>query len=68
LEKWRDIEGVNIGPTDPTKRNKAERLNNLRQALHQCTHIWIHKDEESSRDDALLMLSTLSALLAERKP
>jgi hypothetical protein len=68
LEKWRDIEGVNTGPTDPTKRNKAERLNNLRQALHQCTHVWIHKDEESSRDDALLMLSTLSALLAERKP
>lgn len=68
LEKWRDIEGVNTGPADPTKRSKKERLDNLRLALHQCTHVWIHKDEESSRDDALLMLSTLSALLAERKP
>ena len=68
LERWRDIEGNDTGPTDPTKRSKRERLNNLRQALHQCTHIWIHRDEDPTRDDALLMLSTLSALLAERKP
>lgn len=67
LEKWRDIEGVQTGPADHTKRTKRERLNNLRQALHQCTHIWVHKDDEASRDDAILMLSTLSALLAERK-
>lgn len=68
LEKWRDIEQPQTGPPDPTKRSKRERLNNLRQALHQCTHVWIHRDEEATRDDALLMLSTLSALLAERKP
>jgi len=68
LEKWRDIEPPNMGPADPTKRSKKERLDNLRLALHQCTHVWIHKDEEASRDDALLMLSTLSALLGERKP
>lgn len=68
LEKWRDIEAPNTGPADPTKRSKRERLNNLRLALHQCTHVWIHKDEECTRDDALLMLSTLSALLDERKP
>jgi len=68
LEKWRDIEGVQTGPADHIKRTKRERLNNLRQALHQCTHVWVHKNDEASRDDAILMLSTLSALLAERKP
>ena len=68
LEKWRDIEQPNTGAGDPKNRSKRERLNNLRLALHQCTHVWIHKDDEASRDDAVLMLSTLSALLAERKP
>src|SRR5205807_2642050 len=68
LEKWRAIEPEDAGPADPRARSKRERLNNLRLALHQCTHIWIHKDDECFRDDALLMLSTLSALLAERKP
>jgi hypothetical protein len=68
LEKWRDIEQPNTGSGDPKNRSKRERLNNLRQALHQCTHIWIHRDDEATRDDALLMLSTLLALLAERKP
>lgn len=69
LEKWRDIEKPNTGPTDPKLRSKRERLDALRLSLHQCTHIWVHgSDDECSRDDALLMLSTLSALLAERKP
>lgn len=68
LETWRDIEGNVTGSADATKRSKRERLNNLRLALHQCTHVWIHNDEECTRDDALLMLSTLSALLAERQP
>lgn len=68
LEKWRDIEQPNTGSGDPKNRSKRERLNNLRLALHQCTHIWIHRDDEATRGDALLMLSTLSALLAERKP
>jgi hypothetical protein len=69
LEKWRDIEKPNTGPTDPKQRSKRERLDALRLSLHQCTHIWVHgSDDECSRDDALLMLSTLSALLAERKP
>lgn len=69
LEKWRDIEKPNTGPTDPKLRSKRERLDALRQSLHQCTHVWVHgSDNECSRDDALLMLSTLSALLTERKP
>ncbi len=68
LEKWRDIEAPNTG-SDPRNRSKRERLDNLRLALHQCTHVWVHgSDADCSRDDALLMLSTLSALLAERKP
>lgn len=36
--------------------------------LHECAHVWVHGRDECSRDEALLMLSTLSALLAERKP
>ena len=69
LEKWRDIEPPNTGPTDPKLRSKRERLDALRQSLHQCTHVWVHAgNDECSRDDALLMLSTFSALLAERKP
>jgi hypothetical protein len=68
LEKWRDLEGNEEIPSDPRQRSKRERLDNLRRALHQCTHVWVHDHDECSRDDALLMLSTLSALLAERKP
>jgi hypothetical protein len=69
LEKWRDIEAPQIGPTDPTQRTKAERIDNLRAALHSCTHVWIHgQAADCTRDDAVLMLTTLSALLAERNP
>jgi len=68
LEKWKEIEGRESIPSDPRQRSKRERLTNLRHALHQCTHVWVHDRDECSRDDALLMFSTLSALLAERKP
>jgi hypothetical protein len=68
LEKWKEIEGEDTGPSDPRQRSKQERLNNLRRALHECAHVWIHGRDECSRNEALLMLSTLSGLLAERKP
>lgn len=68
LEKWKDIEGEETGSADPKDRSKPERFNNLRLALHRCTHAWVHDRDQCTRDDALLMLSTLSALLAERKP
>jgi hypothetical protein len=66
LEKWQRIEREDIGPSESRQRSSHERLNNLRLALHQCTHSWVHDDALCSRDDALLMLATLSALLAER--
>jgi len=68
LEKWKDIEGQEQIPSDLRQRSKRERLTNLRHALHNCAHLWIHDQDDCSRDDALLMLSTLAALLAERKP
>jgi hypothetical protein len=74
LETWRKVESEQLGPGGSNQgnardRTKDQRLDNLRWHLHHCTHYWVHNQEaQCSRDDALLMLSTLSALLAERKP
>jgi hypothetical protein len=76
LERWRAIEKEEPGagwkapsPADRESRSKKERLDALRWHLMQVAHLGPHSGaEESSRDDALLMLSTLSGLLAVRKP
>ena len=76
LEKWQGIEKEDMGsgwkspsPQERESRSKKQRLDNLRWHLFQCSHLAPHSGaDEWSRDDALLMLSTLSALLAERKP
>jgi hypothetical protein len=76
LERWRAIEQENPGagwkvPSVPDResRTKKERLDALRWYLMQTAHLGPHSEaEEWSRDDALLMLSTLSGLLAVRKP
>ena len=76
LERWRNIEQEDPGagwktpsPADRESRTKKERLDALRWHLMQAAHLGPHTGaEEWSRDDALLMLSTLSALLAVRKP
>lgn len=76
LENWQKIEKEDMGPgwKSPTvqereSRTKKQRLDNLRWHLLQCAHLAPHSSaDEWSRDDALLMLSTLAALLAERKP
>jgi hypothetical protein len=76
LEKWRDIEKEQMGagwkaPTVPEReaRSKRERLDNIRWHLLQVAHLGAHTGaDEWTRDDALLMLTTFSALLAERKP
>ena len=76
LERWRAIEKEEPGagwkapsPADRESRSKKERLDALRWHLMQIAHLGPHSGaEESSRDDALLMLSTLSGLLAVRKP
>ena len=74
LEKWVQIEDKEPGWKPPNKeerenRTKRQRLYILRWHLLQLAHLAVHSSaDEWSRDDALLMLSTLSALLAERKP
>jgi hypothetical protein len=76
LERWRDIEQENQGRgwTPPSRavresRSRKERLDALRWHLMQAAHLGPHTGaEEWSRDDALLMLSALSGLLAVRKP
>lgn len=76
LEKWREIEQENQGPgwlaptrNDRESRSKEQRLDALRWHLMQAAHRGPHTGaDEWSRDDALLMLSTLSGLLAVRKP
>lgn len=76
LEKWKDIEEEDMGlgwQSPPLKnreaRSKRERLDNLRWHLLQCAHLAPHSGADDwSRDDALLALATLSALLAVRKP
>lgn len=76
LERWRDIEQENQGPgwiapsrADRESRSRRERLDALRWHLMQAAHLGPHTGaDEWSRDDALLMFSTLSGLLAVRKP
>ena len=76
LENWREIEKEDQGPgwTPPSQsereaRTKRQRLDALRWHLMQLAHLGPHSSaDEWCRDDALLMLSTLSGLLAERKP
>lgn len=76
LEKWQQHEAEDKGPgwvspsrADREARTKKQRLDNIRWHLYQLAHKGVHTGaEEWTRDDALLMLSTLSALLAERKP
>lgn len=69
LEEWRKIEPEDKGPTDPHQRTKLQRTDNIRWHLIQLAHFAAHtKAEEWTRDDAVLMLSTLCSLLAVRKP
>lgn len=76
LEKWQKLEPEDKGPgwvspsvTDRQARTKKQRLDNLRWHLLQIAHLGAHTGAEDwTRDDALLMLSTLSVLLSERKP
>lgn len=76
LEEWQKIEKEDMGPgwaapshNDLRNRTMQQRVDNLRWHLVQLAHLGAHSGAENwSRDDALLMLSTLSALLSVRKP
>jgi hypothetical protein len=75
LEKWQKIEVEDPGPgftrpsvPDREARTKKQRLDQLRWDLLQMAHQGPHTHTDLwTRDDALLMLAMLSALLAERK-
>jgi len=76
LEAWDAIEPEKMWPgwQRPSEAQreawaKSDRLVGLRWHLHQAAHPAAHAGPEKwSRDDARLMLSTLSALLALRNP
>ncbi|MGB9181986.1 MAG: hypothetical protein WCB68_22340 [Pyrinomonadaceae bacterium] len=76
LEKWQRIEKEDMGAgwkapsvNERKERTKQQRFDNLRWHLYQCAHLGVHsKANNWTRDDAVLLLSTLSALLAERNP
>lgn len=76
LEAWQDLEKEDQGPgwqrpnrNDLESRTKAQRTDAIRWHLIQLAHYAAHtKAEEWTRDDALLLLSTLCSLLAVRKP
>jgi len=76
LEKWREIESEQMGlgwikpkQNELEDRTKKERLDNLRWHLMQAAHRGAHSPADDwTCDDAVLLLSVLSALLAERKP
>ncbi len=69
LEEWRKIEIEDKGPNEIQQRTKLQRSDNIRWHLIQLAHYAAHsKADEWTRDDALLMLSTLCALLNVRKP
>ena len=76
LDRWREIEREDMGPgwtrpadDDLRSRTTRQRLDNIRWHLRAYSNLGPHSGaEEFTRDDAILMLSTLSALLAVRKP
>lgn len=76
LEEWGKIEEERMWPNwkGPTREerdewSKRERLDGLRWHLHQCAHLAPHSDARDwTREDAILLLSTLSGLLAVKKP
>ena len=76
LEKWQKIEKEDMGAgwqapssNDRAARTKEQRLDNLRWHLLQLAHLGPHSSaDEWDRDEALLLLATLAALLAKRKP
>ncbi len=78
LDEWRNIEGEkeDLGPgwkpasrEDREARTLRQRLDALRYHLRDYANLAAHSEAaEFSREDAVLLLSTISALLAIRKP
>lgn len=72
LEVWQGIEAHAI-MEDPNRRRRDrdddERLRSIRRYLHEFAHLSAHPGAfAATRDDAVLVLSTVAALLARRNP
>jgi hypothetical protein len=70
LEEWRKLETEGIAHGKQLKdRSKRERLDDLRLHLKNFADFAAHTGiQEWSRDDVVLMISTLAALVAVRNP
>lgn len=70
LEEWRKLESERIAHSKQLKdRSKLERLDDLRLHLKNYADLPAHSGIENwSRDDVVLMVSTLAGLLALRNP
>ncbi|HEY2514611.1 MAG TPA: hypothetical protein VGI39_27290 [Polyangiaceae bacterium] len=76
LEHWQKLEQEDHGPgwsapspQDRRARTRAQRLDNLRWDLLQCAHDAAHTHADRwTREDAVLAVATLAALLSVRNP
>jgi hypothetical protein len=74
MTEWQKVEPENLGNFQPrvTDRNTwtlRQRIDSLRWLVREVAHLGPHKPaDEWTRDEALLVLSTLAALIAVRKP
>jgi hypothetical protein len=69
LETWTKQEPL-LGkdPKDNSVADRTWKLLNLRDALYNCCHFWVHGAKSScAREDALLALATFSSLLQVRE-
>jgi hypothetical protein len=74
LKKWDEIERVDVArlgenSTARQNRTKDERVDFLRNHLHQLANFGPHSRAEIwTREDALLVLATMASLLSQRNP
>jgi hypothetical protein len=64
LEQWRKAEPTPQQPPKGSAGDRKFKLLSYRDALYRCCHFWVHEAaSETSRDDAILALSSFAALL-----
>lgn len=75
LEHWQKIEPEDQGPgwkppsrSEKESRTKQQRIDSIRWHVYQLAHDSAHSHADKwERDDAVLLLSTVASLLAQRK-
>lgn len=71
LDAWRKIDGFETATTGGKQKDKGQRLRDVANALYHYFSLTAHSDEyqeDWTRADAVLALSSLCALLATRNP